>query len=92
MFTLLGELGVTPVSVLEAPGCQRWWAQAPLAEGSRSLDGEWEDESLFCSFGPSLELGGAFGSAQLQIEEEILPWVCSLLTSTEALMGLLGLK
>ncbi|KAK4809276.1 hypothetical protein QYF61_016090 [Mycteria americana] len=45
-----------------------------LCQRSGSLDGEWEDESLFCSSGPRLELGGAFGSARLQIEEEILPW------------------
>lgn len=45
---------------------------AALAE-KQELDGEWEDESVPCSSGPALELGGAFGSGW--IKEEILPWV-----------------
>ena len=78
MFTLLEELGVTPVSMMDCTvlpkvvGSDSSWQ---LWQRSRRLDGEWEDESLFCSSGPRLELGGAFGSGWLQTEEEILPWV-----------------
>lgn len=78
MFTLSGELVVIPVSMTDCTtlpkvvGSDSSWQ---LWQRSRSLDGEWEDESLFCSSGPRRELGGAFGSARLQIEEEILPWV-----------------
>jgi len=78
MFTLSEELGVTPVSMMDCTmlpkvvGSDSSWQ---LRQRSRSLDGEWEDESLLCSSGPRLEPGGAFGSGWLQIEEEILPLV-----------------
>lgn len=69
--------------------------RAPPGSSGREM-GAWMQSGRMnhfsAPFGPRLEPGGAFGSAQLQIEGEILPWICRCLTSTEVLMGLLGLE
>lgn len=80
---------MTPASVLEC-------SELPKVVGSGTEMRAWMQSGRMnhfsAPFGPKLEPGGAFGSAQLQIEGEILPWVCRCLTSTEVLMGLLGLE
>lgn len=63
MFPLLGGLGVTPASVLECsklPKVVGSGSSWQLWERNGSLDAEWEDESLFCSFWTQTGAGRSF--------------------------------